>query len=131
MANIQIPITENGTTTLATAGKYCDRNIDVNVEVAGSGSPSLRTVTTTFVNNKANYPPIMPIYINASGGMAYLMIMPGNTVQAETAQNSILVLPSLSGSKVACSAGSVRQLDYPNNNVWGVTAVGDTYTFTD
>ena len=35
MANIQIPITANGTTTLATAGKYCDRNIDVNVEVAG------------------------------------------------------------------------------------------------
>ena len=31
MANIQIPITENGTTTLATAGKYCDRNIDVEV----------------------------------------------------------------------------------------------------
>ena len=31
MANIEIPITENGTTTLVTAGKYCDRNIDVNV----------------------------------------------------------------------------------------------------
>lgn len=35
MANIQIPITENGTTTLATAGKYCDRNIEVNVNVEG------------------------------------------------------------------------------------------------
>ena len=33
MANTQIGITENGTTTLATAGKYCDRNIDVNVNV--------------------------------------------------------------------------------------------------
>lgn len=33
MANTQINITENGTTTLATAGKYCDRNIDVNVSV--------------------------------------------------------------------------------------------------
>lgn len=31
--NTQIAITENGTTTLATAGKYCDRNIDVNVNV--------------------------------------------------------------------------------------------------
>ena len=31
--NTQINITENGTTTLATAGKYCDRNIDVNVAV--------------------------------------------------------------------------------------------------
>ena len=32
--NTQIDITQNGTTTLATAGKYCDRNIDVNVNVA-------------------------------------------------------------------------------------------------
>ena len=31
--NTQINITENGKTTLSTAGKYCDRNIDVNVEV--------------------------------------------------------------------------------------------------
>lgn len=29
--NTQIDIVENGTTTLATAGKYCDRNIDINV----------------------------------------------------------------------------------------------------
>ena len=33
MANIQVNITKNGTTTLATAGKYCDRNVDVNVNV--------------------------------------------------------------------------------------------------
>ena len=33
MDNFQIPISENGTTTLATAGKYCDRNIDVIVNV--------------------------------------------------------------------------------------------------
>lgn len=31
--NIQINITENGTTTLATAGKYCKTNVDVNVNV--------------------------------------------------------------------------------------------------
>ena len=35
MTNTQINITENGTTILATAGKYCDRNIDVNVDVGG------------------------------------------------------------------------------------------------
>lgn len=40
MSNIAINITENGTTTLATAGKYCDRNIDVSVDVAGSGGGS-------------------------------------------------------------------------------------------
>lgn len=39
MANTQINITENGTTTLATAGKYCDRNIDVHVDVAGKPTP--------------------------------------------------------------------------------------------
>ena len=33
MANIHIDISENGVTTLATAGKYCDRNIDVNTNV--------------------------------------------------------------------------------------------------
>lgn len=33
MANIEINIKQNGTTALATAGKYCDRNIDVNVDV--------------------------------------------------------------------------------------------------
>lgn len=40
MANIQIPITENGTTTLATAGKYCDRNIEVNVNVPSAEPPT-------------------------------------------------------------------------------------------
>ena len=42
MANTQINITDNGTTTLATAGKYCERNIDVNVNVPGK--------TTQFTN---------------------------------------------------------------------------------
>ena len=36
MANTQINIGTNGKTTLATAGKYCDRNIDVNVSVNAS-----------------------------------------------------------------------------------------------
>lgn len=37
MDNIKIAIAANGTTTLATAGKYCDRNVDVEVNVAGGG----------------------------------------------------------------------------------------------
>ena len=41
MANIEINVAENGTTTLATAGKYCDRNIDVVVEVAGGGGADI------------------------------------------------------------------------------------------
>ena len=31
--NTQVNINKNGTTTLATVGKYCDRNIDVNTNV--------------------------------------------------------------------------------------------------
>ena len=42
MSNIQIAITDNGTKTLLTAGKYCDRNIDVVVNV-----PSLDTSDAT------------------------------------------------------------------------------------
>lgn len=38
MANVQVSVTKNGTTTLATAGKYCDRNIDVNVNVPGKAT---------------------------------------------------------------------------------------------
>lgn len=37
MANTQIAISKNGKTTLATAGKYCERNIDINVAVASAG----------------------------------------------------------------------------------------------
>jgi hypothetical protein len=36
MANTQVAISKNGKTTLATAGKYCDKNIDVNVAVAST-----------------------------------------------------------------------------------------------
>lgn len=36
MANTQIAISKNGKTTLATAGKYCERNIDINVAVASA-----------------------------------------------------------------------------------------------
>lgn len=40
MANTQVNISANGTTTLATAGKYCDRNIDVNVNVESEAKPT-------------------------------------------------------------------------------------------
>lgn len=42
MANIVIPtITENGTTTLATKGKYCPENVDIVVDVQGGGGGNL------------------------------------------------------------------------------------------
>jgi hypothetical protein len=57
MANHQINISTNGTTTLATAGKYCDRNIDVNVDVASEAAPTaftnvLKHESTTVLLNK-------------------------------------------------------------------------------
>ncbi len=52
--NTQINITENGTTTLATAGKYCDRNIDVNVEVDSFDADGFvqGTIEGEFVSDK-------------------------------------------------------------------------------
>jgi hypothetical protein len=57
MANTQIDIVTNGTTTLATAGKYCDRNIDVNVAVPASGITPTGSIniTSNGTHNVANY----------------------------------------------------------------------------
>ena len=50
MANHQIAVTENGTKTLLTSGKYCDRNIDVVVNV-----PSLDTSDATATAGNIEY----------------------------------------------------------------------------
>ena len=92
MANTQISITENGTTTLATAGKYCDRNIDVNVNIAGSGDggselaalqaieDSMVTQTwTTYYNDRAtsvgeyafSYTKLKSVHLPNVGSIAY------------------------------------------------------------
>ena len=57
MENIKITIAENGTTTLATSGKYCDRNIDVEVNVptgggGDSGLPEEALLLTGDLTNK-------------------------------------------------------------------------------
>lgn len=59
MANTQINITANGTKTLATAGKYCARNIDVNVNVpvpSGYIKPSgSKAITENGTHDVTNY----------------------------------------------------------------------------
>lgn len=59
MANTQINITANGTKTLATVGKYCDRNIDVNVNVpvpSGYIKPSgSKSITTNGTHDVTQY----------------------------------------------------------------------------
>lgn len=75
MANTQINIGANGTTTLATAGKYCDRNIDVNVAVPASGiTPTgTKTITANGEHDVTNFAkanvnvPVPSGYIKPSG----------------------------------------------------------------
>lgn len=74
MANTQINIIANGTKTLATAGKYCDRNIDVNVSVPASGitpsgSKSITTNGTHDVTNYANAVVNVPTGITPTGSI--------------------------------------------------------------
>lgn len=58
MANTQIDITANGTKTLKTAGKYCDRDIDVNVSVPSGGGitpTGTKEITTNGVHDVTDY----------------------------------------------------------------------------
>lgn len=69
MANTQINIITNGTKTLATAGKYCDRNIDVNVNVPANGITPTGTlnITTNGTHDVTNYASAV---VNVAGGTA-------------------------------------------------------------
>lgn len=90
MANIQIPITENGTVTLATAGKYCDRNIDVTVEVAAEGA-ALETVTLNIINNNESTPSMVVGYLSAEQTLAWLAVFRSKTAQIQVVKNSIIL----------------------------------------
>lgn len=83
MANHQINIIENGTKTLLTAGKYCDRNIDVVVDVySGEGlTPTKFTnvldLDTTIV--KEGYRAITTNYSQTSDGVAVVIALTKGT----------------------------------------------------
>lgn len=57
MADTQINVTANGQRTLATAGKYCDRNIVINTAVPNSGiTPSgTKNITTNGTHDVTAY----------------------------------------------------------------------------
>lgn len=69
MANIQINIIENGTTSLATAGKYCDRDIDIRVAVPASGITPTGSVNITE-NGTHDVTEYASAVVNVSGGQA-------------------------------------------------------------
>lgn len=55
MANHQIAVTENGTKTLLTVGKYCDRNIDVVVNVPSLDTSDATAAPVNIVYGKTAY----------------------------------------------------------------------------
>lgn len=58
--NVQVEVTKTGTTTLATAGKYCDRNIDINTDkvyAAGKQAQNDAFWNSGQSNGKATYLP--------------------------------------------------------------------------
>lgn len=68
MDNIKIAIADNGTTTLATAGKYCDRNVDIEVNVAGGGGGgNVEPIHLTGGISYYFYGPITGAYIDLYG----------------------------------------------------------------
>lgn len=108
MANTQINITTNGTKTLATAGKYCDRNIDVNVTVPASGiTPSgTKNITengthdvTNYASAKVEVPTAQPtqftnLYDPANVTIDYKVSVSSNVVsKASNAEVNILRIP--------------------------------------
>ncbi len=56
MEPIQITVDKNGVTTLATAGKYCDRNIDVAVSVTEMEDALVNRTVEHYTNDRVTEP---------------------------------------------------------------------------
>jgi len=81
MANHKLSVTDNGTKTLLTAGKYCDRNIDVEVNVPKGLQPTKFTnileLDTTIV--KEGYRVASGSYIETPDGVAIVFPVTAGT----------------------------------------------------
>lgn len=136
MVNTQIDIITNGTTTLATAGKYCDRNIDVNVSVPATGITPIGSlnITTNGTHNVTNYAnavvnvptgitPSGSITINTNGthdvtnyASAIVNVAGGQATQFTNLYDPAIVVPknNISGSS---SSGVVIASDNYSNYI--------------
>ena len=99
MANTQINIGANGTTTLATAGKICDRNIDVNVAVPASGiTPTgTKSITSNGSHDVTNYATAqvnVPVGITPSGTRE---ITANGTFDVTSFANALVNVPAPAG----------------------------------
>lgn len=128
MANTQINIGANGKTTLATAGKYCDRNIDVNVAVPASGiTPTgTKSITANGEHDVTNFAkanvnvPIPSGYIKPSG-TASITTNGTHDVTSYASANVNVPIPSdyikPSGTKSITSNGTVDVTNYASASV--------------
>lgn len=101
MANTQISITANGTKTLKTAGKYCDRDIEVNVNVpsesTGITPTGTKTITTNGTHDVTSYAsanvnvPVPNGYIKPSGS---LFVNANGTYDVTEKANVVVDVPS-------------------------------------
>lgn len=140
MANTQINIGANGTTTLATAGKYCDRNIDVNVAVPASGiNPTgTKTITANGEHDVTNFAkanvnvPIPSGYIKPSGTKSITSNGTHDVTEYASATVNVPTGITPSGSKSITENGTYDVTNYASAvvNVPSPKQVAEVHTFT-
>lgn len=116
MINTQIDISKNGKTTLATAGKYCERNIDINVEVQ-----SLDSAVKEFpqMNDKVTQ------YL-AAADAAYTDSNSGTVSVMESYQTATGDKDRPLGYPLTATSGNLYLQNEENGNGWMLSVGTDT-----
>ena len=105
MANTQVNVSKNGTTTLITAGKYCDKNIDVKVAVPASNVVAgTITITENGTHDVTNY---ASAKVNVAGGQASQFTNLYNV-------NNVIVQTNLTSSQTKNTAVAMETYNYGN-----------------
>lgn len=129
MANTQINIGGNGTTTLATAGKYCDKNIDVIVSVPASGiTPTgTKSITTNGEHDVTNFAKAnvnVPVGTTPTGTKTITTNGTHDVTNYASAQVNVPVGITPSGTKEITANGTVDVANFASAlvNVQGLNA---------